>query len=121
MPPDTSDFTEREKWVIQTTVQERWGPDIIELHAADVEIRMRPQDEEATPCPALFWAVNQCNFVMVKTGESCYRCQFFYNDLQQMGPDVTEYTELAECVVQLLQTQADYARAIGRGLTSGAS
>ncbi len=112
------DFTEREKWVIRTTVDERWNQGAIELHAADVEVRLRPQDETGTPCPALFWAVNDCNFVVIKTAESCYRCQFFYNDLQQMGPDVTEYTELAECVVQLLQTQADFARMTGRTATA---
>ena len=115
MPDDFTDFTEREIWVIQTTAKERWGRVDIQLHPADVAVRMHPQDEEGTPCPALFWIVNQCNFVVVKTGVSQYRCQFFYNDLQQMGPDVTEYTELAECVVQLLQTQSDYARMTGRG------
>ena len=121
MPADVSDFTDREIWVIRTTVQERWGQDAIELHPADVEIRLRPEDEQGSPCPALFWAVNQCNFVVVKTGENRYRCQFFYNDLQQMSPDVTEYTELAECVVQLLQTQSDHARMTGRGLDAGAA
>ena len=113
-----TDFTEREMWVIRTTVQERWNEDSIELHPADVEIRLHSQDEDGTPCPALFWTVNQCNFVVIKTGESQYRCQFFYNDLQQMAPDITEYTELAECVVQLLQTQADHARMTGRGIQS---
>ena len=54
--------------------------------------------------------------MLAKTGGSRYQCQFFYNDLQQMGPDVTKYTELAECVVLLLQTQAGHARMAGRGL-----
>ena len=110
MPADITDFTEREMWVIRTAVQERWEQAEIELHPADVEIRMHPKDEEGSPCPALFWTVGPCSFVVVKTGESRYRCRFFYNDLQPMGPDATEYAELAECVAQLLQTQADYAR-----------
>lgn len=38
----------------------------------------------------------------------------FYNGVQQMGPNVTAYTELAECVAQLLQTQPDHARTTGR-------
>ena len=38
-----------------------------------------------------------------------------------MGPDVTNYTEPAECVVQLLQTQSDHARMTGRGQAPQAS
>ncbi len=118
METGIADFSEREQWVVHTTLQERWTDTDIPLHTADVEIRLRTEDAEGSPCPALYWQVDGCNFVVVKTSESRYRCQFFYNDLQQMAPDVTEYTELAECVVQLLQTQADHARMTGRGITS---
>ena len=110
MPSSIADFTDRERWVIRTTLDERWSDSQVPLHDTDIEVRLKPGDDQGTPCPGLFWNVNGCNFVVIKTGTDRYRCQFFYNDLTQVGPDVTEYTELAECVVQLLQAQADYAR-----------
>ena len=105
------DFTERERWVVRTTVGERWGPDKVELHPADIGVRPEPGAAREESRPALFWRVGGCNFVVVKLGEDRYRCGFFYGDLQQFAPDAPEYTELAECVVQLLQIQADHARA----------
>ena len=107
-------FTDREQWVVRTTAEERWGKEAVELHEAEVEVRLGPEDMGEVSCPALFWKVQQCHYVVIKTGESRYRCRFFYSDLQQMTPDVTEYEELAECMVQLLQVQADYARATAR-------
>ena len=111
MGAERPDFTERERWVVRTTVAERWGRDAVELHPADIGVRPDPDAAREVPRPALFWRVDGCNFVVVKLGEDRYRCGFFYGDLQQFAPDVPEYSELAECVVQLLQTQADHARA----------
>jgi len=48
-----------------------------------------------------------CHFVIFKTGERAYRCQFFYKPDKQMGTGVSEYDDLAECAVALLQAQAD--------------
>ena len=120
VPSNIANFTDREKRVTQTAVKERWGQGAVELHAADMEIGLRPKAKSGTPDLALFWAANDCNFLIVKAGESRYRCPFFYNGLQQMGPDVTDYTELAECVMQLLQMQSDYARMTGRERASEA-
>ena len=106
-----ADFTDREKWVVRTTLEERWGADAVELHAAEVGLRLQPGDAEEAACPALFWSVDRCSFVVIKVAEGRYRCSFFYGDLQQLAPDVAEYTELAECIVQLLQVQSDHARA----------
>ena len=114
MDADGPDFTERERWVVRTTVAERWGADKVELHPADIGVRPEPDAIEEVSRPALFWQVGGCNFVVVKLGADRYRCGFFYGDLQQFAPDVPEYSELAECVVQLLQTQADHARAAAR-------
>ncbi len=35
------------------------------------------------------------------------RCQFFYRRRQMYGTGIPEYDDLAECVVSLLQVQAD--------------
>lgn len=105
------DFTDAERWTTQTTVDERWGKATVELHAADVEIRLDPGDTAPTDCPALFWHADDCNFVLMKTGQNRFRCQFFYDkDLQQIGTGITEYDNIVDCAVALLQTQADDKR-----------
>jgi len=102
------DFTESELWLIRTTLEERYGqaPDI---QLADIELRMNPYATELTDCPAAFWSHEGCNFIVGKTGEPRYRCQFYYRVHQMYGTGVEEYDDLSECVVSLLQVQADYA------------
>lgn len=107
MIPDISDT---ERWTIQSTIDERWGKGVIDLHIADVEIQLTSDDASLTSCPAVFWMSGECNFVVIKTGKQRYRCQFFYrSDLeQQFGTGIKEFDDIATCVVTLLQTQADY-------------
>ncbi len=105
---DIADISETELWVITTTLKERYGRDV-ELQLADAEIRHSPADRELSNCPVVCWQVDSCNFVVFKAGDSAYRCQFFYRGYQQYGTGRHEYDDLAECMVDLLQTQADYA------------
>ena len=103
-----ADITESERWIVQTTLKERYGRDL-EINLADAEIRIHPSDRELTVCPVLFWSDDEgCSFVIFKTGDRRYRCQFFYRVHQQMGTGVEEYDDLAECTVSLLQAQADH-------------
>jgi len=110
------DFTETERWTIQTTVDLRWGKGNTEIHEADVDIKLKPGDPGLTSCPAMFWNVEQWNFVVLKSTDNRYRCRFFRSgDLEQMGTGIDEYDDIAECVVTLLQTQADCARSLDQG------
>lgn len=103
-----ADITESERWIVQTTLKERYGRDL-EINLADAEIRLHPSDRELTVCPVLFWSDDEgCSFVIFKTGDRRYRSQFFYRVHQQMGTGVEEYDDLAECTVSLLQAQADH-------------
>jgi hypothetical protein len=104
------DFTDTELWIIQSTVDERWGKGVVELHLADVEMKLGLENATLSNCPAVFWVNGECNFVVTKTGEQRYRCQFFYNkDLeQQLSTGIKEYDDIATCIVTLLQAQADY-------------
>jgi hypothetical protein len=102
--PDT---TETELWVLKTTLKERYGREI-ELELGDAEIRLSPADRALTPCPVVHWTAEDCHFVVFKTGDRTYRCQFFYRLYQQYGTGRHEYDDLAECLVDLLQVQADY-------------
>ncbi|MGB7550086.1 MAG: hypothetical protein WBM15_00810 [Chromatiaceae bacterium] len=102
------DITESERWMVQTTLRERYGREM-EIKMADAEIRLHASDRELTSCPVMFWNTDDgCNFVIFKSGDRRYRCQFFYRVHQQMGTGVDEYDDLSECAVSLLQAQADY-------------
>jgi hypothetical protein len=101
------DFTETERWVVDTTLKERYGKPV-EVKAADVEMRLSPADRELTSCPALFWAERDAGFVLSKTGEGLFRCQFYYSVREQYGTGREEYDDLAECVTALLKLQADH-------------
>jgi hypothetical protein len=102
------DITQSEEWVFQTTLKERYGRDI-DLQYADAEIRLSPSDKELTSCPVVYWQADDCNFVIFKTGDRAYRCQFFYRVHQQYGTGNREYDDPTECIVSLLQAQADHA------------
>lgn len=105
--PEVADITENEIWVVKSTLRERYDFDV-ELQIADSEIRLRPSDRTLTECPVFYWEVGGCHFVIFKTGDSRYRCQFYYRLYQQVGTGIPEYDNLAECVVSLLQVQADH-------------
>lgn len=101
------DITETELWIVRTTLTERYGQPMTP-EVADSEIRIEPSDRELTQVPVIFWQAEDCNFIIFKTGERNYRGQFFYRLYQQYGTGVREYDDLTECIVSLLQTQADY-------------
>lgn len=102
------DISDTERWIIETTLKERYGRDL-EPQLADAEIRLSPSDRELTSCPVVLWRDEQgCNFAIFKTGDRSYRCQFFYRGYQQYGTGVKEYDDPSECVVSLLQAQADH-------------
>jgi hypothetical protein len=102
------DFTESELWIIRTTLEERYGVKI-EPQLADTELRLNPFSTELTICPAAYWEHEGCHFIVCKTGEPRYRCQFYYRVHQMYGTGTEEYDDLSECMVTLLQVQADYA------------
>lgn len=101
------DISETELWIINTTLQERYGR-LMDIELADAEIRLSPADRELSNCPVVYWQSDGCNFVVFKSGDRKYRCQFFFRNYQQYGTGRHEYDELSECIVDLLQTQADY-------------
>lgn len=101
------DFTEAEQWAVETTLNERWRDQAMEIQLADVEIKMYPQDRELTVCPAIFWEVGTTSFVIIKVAEKTYRSQFYYRGFQQYGTGKTEYDDITDCAVTMLQVHAD--------------
>ena len=106
--PDIPDITDTELWIVKTTLKERYGREV-EIQLADAEVRLSPADRELSSCPLIHWLADDCNFVLVKAGDRTYRCQFYYRGYQQYGTGRNAYDDLAECIVDLLQTQADYS------------
>jgi len=101
------DITDNETWIIRTTLTERY-PEQVELQIGDAEIRLLRSDRELSACPVWYWTWEGCHFVIFKTGEKRYRSQFFYKPYQQFGTGTYEYQDITECVVSLLQAQADH-------------
>jgi hypothetical protein len=103
------DFTETEVWVVSQTLKERYGKDI-ELAFGDAEIRLNPEVRTLVNRPVLFWKEKAASFVIMKVADKAFRTQFYYRGFQQYGTGATEYDEIGDCVVTLLQVQADHER-----------
>ncbi|TNF98155.1 MAG: hypothetical protein EP297_08865 [Gammaproteobacteria bacterium] len=102
--PDFNDF---ELETVQKTVNERFGHEV-EFQLADVEIRLSPFDRELVMRPAIYWKEDDCHFLIIKIGQHSYRPQFFYSVRHEYGTGVNEYVDIADCIIALLQTQADH-------------
>ncbi|MGD8842580.1 MAG: hypothetical protein PVJ83_03810 [Gammaproteobacteria bacterium] len=101
------DFSDSELWIIGSTLTERYG-EAPEIQLAETEMRLDRGKTELVPCPTVYWEHGGCHFAVVKTADRKYRCQFFYRLYQMYGTGVEEYDDLTECIVSLLQVQADH-------------
>jgi hypothetical protein len=119
MSSPVSDFTEAEQKLVTNVLVQRYGR-LVALQLADSELQLDPGHNELTLCPTLYWSEQGAQFVVCKTGDGRYRCQFFYSDAEQFGTGRDEYCDLDECVMTLLQVQSDHARQRA-GLFSGAT
>ena len=104
------DINDNELWITETTLRERYG-EKKDIQVVDTDIRLYSSDRELTECPAIYWQDKDCHLIVVKAGEKRYRAQYFYRGHEQFGTGVDEYDDLAQCVVSILQTQADHERA----------
>ncbi len=105
----TPDFTDAENKLVHDTLRERYSQ-ATETSIADVELRIYPDDRELTECPAHYWEYDACHFILAKTGDSEYFCQFFYGNREQFGTGRERYDDLFNCIITLLQVQADHER-----------
>jgi hypothetical protein len=101
------DISASELWIIGSTLTERYGEGP-EIQLAETEMRLDRGKTELVSCPTVYWEHGDCHFVVVKTGDRNYRCQFFYRLYQMYGTGVDEYDDLTECIVSLLQVLADH-------------
>jgi hypothetical protein len=100
-------FTDRECALVNQALAERFGQPMA-VQAIEAEIQLNLLAEALTLCPALTWEDNLTHFVIFKTGDSRFRCQFYYTDVEQFGTGQEEYDNLGDCVISLLQVQAEH-------------
>ena len=103
------DFTDSERWVVESTLKERYGK-AIPVELADTELRLDPGDSPLTTCPTFYWTERGAHFVISKLREGRYRSQFFYSVKEQYGTGKESYDDLLECVTTLLRLQADHEK-----------
>jgi len=102
-----TDFDAAELETIREVVEQRYGK-TVDVELADSELRLDPSSRELTLCPTVFWRERGASFVIFKTSQDRYRCQFFYSVKEQFGTGIDEYTDLRLCATTLLQLQADH-------------
>ena len=112
-------FTEQECELVAELLRQRYRQTMVP-ELADSELQLYPGSAEFTTCPTLFWIAQGASFVVCKTAQQRYRCQFFYADADQYGTGHDDYTDLRRCVLTLLRVQADHASQ-SKGLSSGAT
>lgn len=112
-------YTEAEITTIRELLTQRYQKDV-EIHLADSEVALSPDQPEPEHCPTVFWHEREANFVVVKTGLFNFRTQFFYTPHDQYGTGINEYNDLEQCVAAVLQTQADHERD-RQGVSSGST
>lgn len=102
------DFTDTERWVVQSTLKERYGKDIA-LQFAEAETPAADSGELAW-CPTVFWHANGASFAVIKIGPKSYRPIFYYHPETQLGTGTDAYDEIGDAVIGVLQVEADHMR-----------
>lgn len=102
-----SDFSKEMQEYVSGLLEQRYGHPV-DLQLADSELQLRPESDELTVCPTIYWSERGAQFVVYKIGEEIFRCQFFYSAAEQFGTGHDSYDDIEKCVVTLLQVQADH-------------
>lgn len=103
-------FSASDLKLVQATLKERFGAavaDRTEIKEAETEIRLSQADRELTVCPALFWIVDDCAFVISRTGQAAYRAMFYFSVKDRFGTGQEEYDNLGDCVITLLKVHEE--------------
>jgi hypothetical protein len=117
MSKTIADFSDSELKLVSHTLFERYGR-IVALQAADAEIQLDAESELLSTCPVLYWEERGAHFVVFKLADTRYKAQFFYNETTQYGTGKESFDNLGDCVITLLQVQADHEQEM-KGIRSG--
>jgi len=103
------DFNEQEIRLVRQALRERYGMDV-PIEVAEAELMLDQLTEALDTCPTVIWDQRGAHFVVFKTGDNRFRCQFYYTETQQFGTGKDEYDSLGDCIITLLQVQSDHER-----------
>ena len=117
MSKTIADFSDSELKLVSHTLFERYGR-IVALQAADAEVQLDSESEQLSTCPVLYWEERGAHFVVFKLADTRYKAQFFYNETTQYGTGKESFDTLGDCVITLLQVQADHEQEM-KGIRSG--
>ncbi len=107
IPKEGIGLSAEEIALVRDKIEGRLRNESVELHLADVEFSPDAATE-ARECPAIFWQLRGCNFLVVKFGAERYRAEFFYSDMERFGVGIDEFSNIGECALTLLRIQADH-------------
>ena len=103
------DYTSEELKVIGDCLQERYG-ESIPIEQADIELRLTETDSQVTECPAVYWEKKACHFIVAKIDGTQFFSQYFYDAEEQYSTEKPFFSDLHDCVLTTLRTQADHER-----------
>jgi hypothetical protein len=103
------DFNDAERARVAALLAHRYGKQVM-LELAESELQLDPDSDVLTVCPTLYWHERGAHFVVCRVAKDRYRCQFFYNEVEQYGTGITDYQDLEACVLMLLRIQSDHER-----------
>lgn len=106
-------FTPLERELVQMTLHERFNR-VVPIHDVEVTLQLDPTNPAAANCAALYWQQGDAEFVIAKVvradgGPTSFRSQFFYGDDEAYGTGHSDYGNLGDCAIDLLQVQAGHA------------
>ncbi|OIR14539.1 hypothetical protein GALL_43400 [mine drainage metagenome] len=113
------DFTEAEHKRVSGMLFERYAK-FVPIQLADSELQLGGDPSRLTVCPTIYWNERGAHFIVCKVSASRYSCQFFYFEGEQYDAGRGEYDNLENCVLTLLQVQADHERQLAN-VSSGAT
>jgi len=100
------DFSASDIKLVQAVLKERFGREA-DIQEVETEVRLSLADRELTVCPALFWTMDDCAFVVSHTGQAAYRAMFYYSVKDRFATGKEEYDNLGDCVISLLKVQEE--------------
>jgi len=86
----------------------------------DSELQFGGDPSQLTTFPYLLLERARRAFHRAQDRRGGYRCQFFYSEAEPYGTGKDEYDNLDNCVLTLLQVQADHGRQLAN-VSSGAT
>ncbi len=103
------DYTDNELEVIRKTLKKQFSSEV-EVHLADCEIHPDANTKQVEDRPAVYWHVDNCNFIVVKLESEQFQGRYFYTADDDSGEGLQQYTSVENCVIALLESQAAQAR-----------